>query len=129
MLVRDVVHDSVDARDLVRDPNRDPVEHIVGYFRIRRRHPVDRVDRPDGDGLPVHAQVAVDPHGLDREQHGKVLPREWHSLVLGRDLDLMLDDRRRLSHEYSFFRSDLYEYSVCLHWPWEWLPFCDHHHE
>src|SRR5205809_3362311 len=124
-LVRDVVHDSVDARDLVRDPNRDPVEHIVGYFRIRRRHPVDRVDRPDGDGLPVHAQVAVDPHGLDREQHGKVLPRERHSFVLGRDLDLMLDDRRRLSHEDRFFRSHLADDPDGQPGPWERLPFCD----
>src|SRR5947209_15841060 len=67
----------------------------------------------------------MDAHGLDREQHGKVLPRERHPFVLGRDLDLMLDDRRRLSHEDRFFGSDIADDPDGQPGPWERLPFRD----
>src|SRR5881396_4302874 len=41
----------------------------------------------------------------------------------------MLDDRRRLSHEDRFFRSDLADDSDGQPGPWERLPFCDPHTE
>src|SRR5256712_4737769 len=91
-LVRHVVHDAVDSPDLVRDPDRDAVEDLMGDFRVHRGHAVDRVDRTDRHRLTVHTKVPVNPHGLHRQEDREVLPRKGHKTAAGRGLDLFLDD-------------------------------------
>src|SRR5256712_4783311 len=98
-LVRHVVHDPVDSPDLVRDSNRDPVEDLMGDFRVHRGHAVDRVDRANRDRLTVHAKVPVNADRLHRQEDGEVLAREEHETASGRGLDLLLDDGGRASDE------------------------------
>src|SRR3954471_7542254 len=66
----DVVHDPVDALDLVHDPGADGPQHVVGDAGPVGRHPVQALDDAHADRLLVGALVAHDADALDGEEDG-----------------------------------------------------------
>src|SRR3989441_11724990 len=110
-LVRHVVYDAVDSPDLVRDPDRDAVEDLMGDFRVHRGHAVDRVDRANRHRLTVDAKIPVNAHGLHRQEDREVLPRKGHETAAGRSLDLFLDDGGRASDEGDPIRGHFSDHS------------------
>src|SRR5262249_43519366 len=64
----------VHAPHLVRDPARDARDQARGQPGPVRRHAVLAVHRPQRDHLLVRPLVALDPDGLEREQHREGLP-------------------------------------------------------
>src|SRR3989441_1359272 len=110
-LVRHVVYDAVDSPDLVRDPDRDAVEDLMGDFRVHRGHAVDRVDRANRHRLTVDAKIPVNAHGLHRQEDREVLPRKGHEPAAGRSLDLFLDDGGRASDEGDPIRGHFSDHS------------------
>src|SRR2546425_10490321 len=110
-LVRNVVYDAVDSPDLIRDPDRDAVEDLMGDFRVHRGHAVDRVDRANRHRLTVDAKIPVNAHGLHRQEDREVLPRKERETAGGRGLDLFLDDGGRASDEGDPIRGHFSDHS------------------
>src|SRR2546422_825041 len=121
--------DPVDSPDLVRDPDRDAVEDLMGDFRVHRSHAVDRVDRTDRDRLTVHAKIPVNADRLHRQEDGEVLPRKGHEAAAGRGLDLFLDDGGRASDEGHPIRRHFSDHPNRESWPGKRLALRDPHPE
>src|SRR5262249_8789853 len=70
-----IVHDAVDAFDLVDDARRDPCKQIVREAGPVGRHTVAALDRADRDRGLVGALVAHHPDALHRQEDGEALPQ------------------------------------------------------
>src|SRR6516225_3695889 len=71
----DVVHDAVDAPNLVDDARRDALEQIVRQTRPVGGHPVLAFDRANRRRVLIGALIAHDADALHRQQHGETLPQ------------------------------------------------------
>src|SRR5262245_1336807 len=74
-LRRDVVDDAVHAGNLVDDPARDRLEHVVRDPRPVGGHRVLGGHRADDDGVGVRALVALHADGADGGEHREALPQ------------------------------------------------------
>src|SRR6266550_8788271 len=103
-LGRDVVDDTVDARDLVHDPRADLAKDVVWELGPVGRHAVLRGDRPDRDDVGVSPAIAHDADASDGGQDRERLPQR---AVKTRALDLVDDDPVGLAERVQPLGGDL----------------------
>ena len=80
-----VIHDSVDALDLIDNSGRHPVQHLVGDAGPVGGHKVTGGDGAQGQGVVIGPAVAHDTHGAGIGEHCKILA-DILVLTGGRDL-------------------------------------------
>src|SRR6185295_17538241 len=100
----EVERDAIDAGDLVDDPARDRLEHVVGKARPVGGHRVLRRDRADHDRIGIRSLVALDS---DRANGGQDRERLPELTVEAGAADLVLQDRVRSTEDLEPFRGDL----------------------
>lgn len=88
-LTRDVIHDSVDALDLIDNSGRHPVQHLVWDAGPIRRHKITGGDAAQRQGVIIGPAVAHDAHGAGVGEHRKILA---DILVLSRPGNLGTED-------------------------------------
>ena len=70
----DIVDDAVNAFDFIDDPAGNAVQDFVGQLVPVGGHAVETLNGAHGDDVFVGPVVAHNADGLDRQQHGEVLP-------------------------------------------------------
>ena len=89
----DVVHHAVHGPlHGVGDSSADFLENFVRDFRISSGHAVHRLNSSDNHGLAVGPNISVNADATNREEGGKVLPRQVHVPPFCCCFKLFLDD-------------------------------------
>src|SRR5262249_19084951 len=118
-LRREVEDDPVDAGDLVHDPTRDRVEHLVRKPGPIGRHRILGGDGADHHRIRVGALVTHDADRPDRRQHREALPELTVEAGLS---DLLLQDRIRFTQDLQPLGGHFADDPDRQTRPREWLP-------